>query len=130
MECAEIRSGFVAGRVPAGPEVDAHLKSCPHCRELFEKDAALGRRLAQAVLPELAPGDLFALVERDVRPRSGCARGCERCRRESVRRRWWASPARSRSTSCCYTDGQTTRRRSSGGSAWRLAWLWSFAACS
>jgi hypothetical protein len=71
VECAEICSGFVAGRVPAGPEVDAHLQSCPHCPELFEKDAALGRRLAQAVLPEPTPGDLFALVERDVQAEAG-----------------------------------------------------------
>jgi len=47
------------------------LRSCPHCPELFEKEAALGRRLAQAVLPELAPGDLFALVERDVKVEVG-----------------------------------------------------------
>ena len=71
MECAEIRSGFVAGRVPAGPEVDAHLKWCPHCRELFEKGAALGRRLAQAVLSEVPPGDLFALVERNLQAEVG-----------------------------------------------------------
>jgi hypothetical protein len=66
LECAEIRNGFVAGRVPAGPEVEAHFQVCPHCRELFENDARLGRRLAQAVVPEVQPGDLFALVERDV----------------------------------------------------------------
>jgi hypothetical protein len=71
LECADIRSGFVAGRVPAGPEVEAHLKWCPHCRELFEKGAALGRRLAQAVLPEVEPGDLFALVDQDVRRETG-----------------------------------------------------------
>lgn len=66
MECAEIRNGFVAGRVPAGPEVEAHFAACPHCHELFENDARLGRRLAQAVLPAAPAGDLFALVERDL----------------------------------------------------------------
>jgi len=66
LDCAEIRNGFVAGRVPAGPELEAHVQVCPHCRELFENDARLGRRLAGAVLPELPPEDLFALVERDV----------------------------------------------------------------
>jgi hypothetical protein len=71
LECAEIRNGFIAGRVPAGPEVEAHLKWCPHCRELFEKGAALGRRLAQAVLPEAEPGDLFALVDREVNRETG-----------------------------------------------------------
>jgi hypothetical protein len=66
LECAEIRSSFVAGRLPAGAAVEAHLEVCPHCPELFENDARLGRSLAQAVGPEVAPGDLFALVERDV----------------------------------------------------------------
>jgi len=33
---------------------------------LFENDASLGRGLAQAVLPQVTPGDLFALVEHDV----------------------------------------------------------------
>jgi hypothetical protein len=66
LECAEIRSGFVAGRVPAGSGVDAHLKECAHCRELFARDAELGRRLAQAVLPAPEPGDLFAQIDRDV----------------------------------------------------------------
>lgn len=71
MDCAEIRSGFVAGRVPAGPEVDEHLKWCPHCRELFEKGAQLGRRLARAISPEVEPGNLFALVEREVQQEAG-----------------------------------------------------------
>ena len=66
MECAEIRDNFVAGRVPTGAAVKAHLAVCPHCPELFENDARLGRSLAQAVAPEATPGDLFALVERDV----------------------------------------------------------------
>jgi hypothetical protein len=71
VECAEIRSSFVAGRIPAGPEVEDHLKWCPHCRELFERGAELGRRLAQAVLPEASPGDLFALVDREVQQEVG-----------------------------------------------------------
>lgn len=71
MECAEIRSLFVAGGVPAGPRVDAHLAVCPHCRELFERGALLGRRLALAVAPDVEPGDLFALVEKDVKAEVG-----------------------------------------------------------
>jgi hypothetical protein len=66
LECAEIRDSFVAGRLPTGPAVQAHLEVCPHCHELFEHDARLGRSLAQAVGPEVTPGDLLALVERDV----------------------------------------------------------------
>lgn len=66
MDCADIRRGFVAGHVPAGPEVDAHLKGCPPCRELVENDADLGRRLAHVVAPEVNAGDLFAQVDRDV----------------------------------------------------------------
>ncbi len=71
LECAEIRSLFVAGRVPAGPDVDAHVRVCGPCRELFEQDGQLGRRLAGAVLPEMEPGDLFALVDRDVQREVG-----------------------------------------------------------
>jgi hypothetical protein len=71
LECAEIRSRFVAGRVPAGPDVDAHLKGCPHCPELFANDAELGRRLAQAAVLEVSAGDLFALVDRDVKAEVG-----------------------------------------------------------
>jgi hypothetical protein len=71
VECAEIRSLFVAGSIPAGPRVDAHLKVCPHCRELFEKGAQLGRRLAVGVVPNVEPGDLFALVEKDVKAEVG-----------------------------------------------------------
>lgn len=71
MECADIRNGFVAGRVPAGPEVEAHLKACPQCGELFENGAALGRRLAQGVLPELEAGDLFARVDQDLKRETG-----------------------------------------------------------
>jgi len=66
LACAEIRDGFVAGGVPAGPAVRAHLAACPHCPELFENDARLGRRLASAASPELAPDGLFAQIERDV----------------------------------------------------------------
>lgn len=66
MECAEIRSSFVDGRVPEGAAVDEHLQRCPHCRELFERDAQLGRRLALAVGPAVDAGDLFALVDRDL----------------------------------------------------------------
>ena len=71
MECAEIRNSFMAGRVPAGPPVEVHLAACPHCHELFQNDARLGRRLAQAVLPEAPAGDLFALVERDLNQEVG-----------------------------------------------------------
>jgi hypothetical protein len=86
LDCAEIRSGFVAGRVPAGPEVEEHLKWCPHCRELFERGAELGRRLAQAVLPTPAPDDLFALVDREVTREVGL-----RARLRALPTRWRAA---------------------------------------
>jgi hypothetical protein len=66
LDCPEIRSSFVGGRVPEGPAVDEHLKGCPHCPELFASDARLGRRLAQAVLPAVEPGDLFAKLNQDL----------------------------------------------------------------
>jgi hypothetical protein len=66
VDCAEIRSGFVAGRVPDGPGVDEHLERCPHCHELFEGGAQLGRRLALSVLPTVEAGDLFARLDQQL----------------------------------------------------------------
>jgi hypothetical protein len=63
VDCAEIRSGFVAGQVPDGPGVKAHLEVCVQCRELFERGGQLGHHLALAVLPTVEAGDLFARVE-------------------------------------------------------------------
>lgn len=71
MDCAEIRSGFASGHVPEGAAVAQHLEHCLHCRELFEKGAALGRRLAQAVMPQLEAGELFGAVERDLQGEVG-----------------------------------------------------------
>jgi hypothetical protein len=71
LECADIRRSFVAGRVPTGPEADAHVQGCATCRELFHDDARLGRQLAQAVLPEMELGGLLELVERDVASQRG-----------------------------------------------------------
>ena len=71
MDCAEIRSGFVAGRAPDGPAVQAHLAVCPQCRELFEQEAQLGRRLALSVLPIVEAADLFARVEQELAREAG-----------------------------------------------------------
>lgn len=50
VDCAEIRQGFLTGGIPSGASVDAHLKVCPQCAELFRNGAALGRRLALAAV--------------------------------------------------------------------------------
>lgn len=71
LECAVIRRGFMAGGVPAGPEVDAHLRGCAACRELFEADARLGRALAASVPHELELSGLLASVELSVRAERG-----------------------------------------------------------
>ncbi len=72
LQCAEIRDDFVAGRVPAGPAVEAHVQSCVACRELFEGGAYLGRALAQSAVPEGSePGELFTLVEGQLRQETG-----------------------------------------------------------
>ena len=86
MVCAEIRSGFVAGRVPDGPGVDEHLKGCAHCRELFERGAQLGRRLALSVLPTVEAEDLFARVDQEL------------AREVGLRARLRALPTRTRAT--------------------------------
>lgn len=66
MECAEIRDGFRAGRVPTGPEVEAHLEQCPHCQELFEEGGRLGRSLGESIPPQMESDQLFALLDRDL----------------------------------------------------------------
>jgi hypothetical protein len=71
VDCAEIRQGFARGVIPQGPAVAEHVRLCPHCRELFEQGAVLGRRLAQAPLPLPEPGDLFRAVERDLQGEVG-----------------------------------------------------------
>lgn len=71
MECAEIRSGFVSGRVPDGPAVTSHVQACPHCRVLFESDARLGRQLALGVLEVPEPGELFRAVSLDLEGETG-----------------------------------------------------------
>lgn len=71
MDCAEIRRGFASGLMPEGPAVARHLEGCPHCRQLFENGAELGRRLAHALLPPVEPGDLFSAVERELQGEVG-----------------------------------------------------------
>jgi hypothetical protein len=92
LECAEIRRIFVAGRVPAGPDVEAHLQGCANCRELFENDARLGRQLAQAVLPEVEPGDLFARIDAELSRDVG-ARAQLRALPTRVRAALWSAAA-------------------------------------
>jgi len=63
MDCTQIRDAFVSG---ARPEAQAreHLASCPQCRELFERDAELGRNLAaQTTRPLPSSDDLFEQIE-------------------------------------------------------------------
>lgn len=72
LDCAQVRRRFVAGRVPTGPEVEAHLASCPECRELFKNDAALGRRLGEAAAaPKAEVSELFSVLERDLAQERG-----------------------------------------------------------
>lgn len=66
MICAEIRSGFVGGQVPAGPAVDLHLRECAHCRELFANGARLGAALGQSSTEAIEPGELLARVSADI----------------------------------------------------------------
>jgi hypothetical protein len=71
VDCAEIRRAFASGLVPEGPAVAEHIRLCPHCRQLFEKGAELGRRLAQAVMPAVDAPELLAAVERDLQGEVG-----------------------------------------------------------
>ena len=72
MDCSEIREAFVSGAAVRSAEIEAHLRVCPHCRELFEHDAELGRSLAAEsgfALP--LHDELFAALEADVAQETG-----------------------------------------------------------
>lgn len=72
MDCAEIRDSFQRGEVPTGADVEAHMRVCGHCRELFSNDAELGRSLARAAaLPVSSADELFASLEADVARETG-----------------------------------------------------------
>jgi hypothetical protein len=71
MDCAEIRESFLRGALPPNAALDAHLAGCPHCRELFEQDAELGRSLASATLAAPMADDFFAQVEARVARETG-----------------------------------------------------------
>ncbi len=70
LDCPEIRAGFVAGGVPAGPHVEEHLSRCPSCRALFDGAAPLGRELA-AVFPAKLESVDFSGVERELQAERG-----------------------------------------------------------
>jgi hypothetical protein len=65
MDCAEIRDAFARGSAAGDPDVQAHLRSCEPCGELFEQDALVGRALSAEVLAEPAEfASKFAAFER------------------------------------------------------------------
>ncbi len=72
MDYAQIRDSFVKGvPLPEG-QVKAHLDSCPHCRELFEHDAELGRGLAAQASDAVAvPEDFFGQLEQKLARETG-----------------------------------------------------------
>src|SRR3954467_7678939 len=64
MDCTQIREAFMSGPGLRSAEIEAHLQGCPTCRELFERDAALGKTLAQAATQAMPLQDeLFAALE-------------------------------------------------------------------
>ena len=72
MDCAQIRDSFVRGALPPHAEVQAHLDTCPHCRELFERDAELGHALASAAAGAVPfPEELFGQLEASVARETG-----------------------------------------------------------
>ena len=72
MDCQEIREAFVNGSAARSADVEAHLRVCPHCRELFEQNAALGHTLANASAGAMPFSDeLFTALEADVAQETG-----------------------------------------------------------
>jgi hypothetical protein len=71
VDCAEIRSSFVDGRVPSGAAVDAHVAGCPACRELLHSGPTLGRELAAAALPGFDASGVLRALEQDLERERG-----------------------------------------------------------
>jgi len=72
MDCAQIRDAFMTGVVLPNESVRAHLSECSQCRELFEHDAELGRKLAaQAANDFPFPDALFEEIATDVARETG-----------------------------------------------------------
>jgi hypothetical protein len=71
VDCAEIRSNFLAGRVPEGAAVSAHLEGCAACRELFESDARLGRALSLGAVAAPAAEQLLERVSSELEREAG-----------------------------------------------------------
>jgi hypothetical protein len=45
------------------PEVTAHLRSCPACRQIFSLDACLEAGIQQAFTPHSLPADLVETID-------------------------------------------------------------------
>jgi len=72
MDCPEIRDAFVKGELPNGTAVEAHLRGCRQCSELFLHEAELGRSLAVVAGGGMPfEDDLFAKLEADVAQETG-----------------------------------------------------------
>ncbi len=80
----------MTGAVPSGALVGEHLQWCPHCRELFRDDAALGRHLAGAAAEPALATLGFARVSSTLEAEHG-VRSFLRSR--STRLRWLISLA-------------------------------------
>jgi hypothetical protein len=63
-DCAQIRDTFTASVPLPEAQLKEHLANCLQCRELFERDAELGRRLAEHTTAALPfADDLFGQLE-------------------------------------------------------------------
>jgi hypothetical protein len=72
MDCAQVRDAFMKGVLLPPELVQAHLQRCPQCRELFEREAELGRSLAsQAAVAVPFPDDFFEQIEARVARETG-----------------------------------------------------------
>lgn len=49
--------------VPYNPEVTAHLRSCPACRQIFALDACLEAGIQQAFTPHRLPAGLAKTID-------------------------------------------------------------------
>jgi hypothetical protein len=72
MDCAEIRDALLHGDAHDNAALQAHLRACPHCRELYDHDAELGRSLASAAsAPLTLSADFLVQLEARVAAETG-----------------------------------------------------------
>lgn len=71
VDCSDVRDAFRAGTVPVDPEVDAHVRGCVRCAELFADEARLGKALATNTGSSMPNEELWTSIEAVIQVETG-----------------------------------------------------------